>query len=74
MDIGCGKRVFGSLEVLSLLLDGLLGGEKRTDFGGALHLHYVDALGHGGAGVVDDIEHGLAERRPVSRVFLFPRI
>lgn len=31
----------------------------RTDFRGALHLKDVDALGDGGAGVVDDVQHGL---------------
>lgn len=32
---------------------------RRTDFGGAVHFEDVDAFGDGGAGVVDDIEHGL---------------
>ena len=31
----------------------------HTDFGGAVHFEDVDAFGDGGAGVVDDIEHGL---------------
>ena len=35
------------------------GGVGRTDFGGAVHFEDVDAFGDGGAGVVDDIEHGL---------------
>ena len=33
--------------------------KRRTDFGGAVHFEDVDAFGDGGAGVVDDIEHGL---------------
>ena len=33
--------------------------ETHTDFGGAVHFEDVDAFGDGGAGVVDDIEHGL---------------
>lgn len=35
------------------------GGSGHTDFGGAVHFEDVDAFGDGGAGVVDDIEHGL---------------
>ena len=41
--------------------DGGIGMIRRTDFGGAVHFEDVDALGDGGAGVVDDIEHGLRE-------------
>lgn len=40
----------------------VLGGKRvlrRTDSGGAVHFEDVDAFGDGGAGVVDDIEHGL---------------
>jgi len=33
--------------------------EGRTDFGVALHLQHLDALGDGGAGVVNDVDHGL---------------
>ena len=38
------------------------GGRGCTDFGGALHLEDFDAFGDGGAGVVDDIAHGLVCR------------
>jgi len=41
--------------------DGGIGMIRRTDFGCAVHFEDVDALGDGGAGVVDDIEHGLRE-------------
>lgn len=50
------------------VLDGIGGGGegvmgmgrgRLTDFGGAVHFEDVDAFGDGGAGVVDDIEHGL---------------
>jgi hypothetical protein len=32
---------------------------RRTDSGCAVHFEDVDAFGDGGAGVVDDVEHGL---------------
>jgi hypothetical protein len=32
---------------------------QHTNFGGAVHFEDIDAFGDGGAGVVDDIEHGL---------------
>ena len=37
----------------------------HTDFGGALHSEYFDAFGDGGAGVVDDVAHGLVESMSV---------